>query len=1222
MPRMADTQGAVRIDPRYYDAVLIDLDDTAGHLVADSLVRSCADLARQLCAVGITAVIRCGQAECVDAVRAAGIAQTCPTVVGPGAAGVASLADQFGLRRERGVVIAHGEAAVGQARDTGFALVIGVDETGDVERLRRCGADAVVPDAVGISVPTGYRRQSELDDAARRLEQIAGMITTRQPVVLVDFDGTLSEIVNDPGAAQLTPEGAEAIRAIAARCPVAVVSGRAVDDVRQRVGIPGVWYAGCHGLQLTSPDGSTVANDVAAASVDVLRAAADDVERQLTGIDGVLVERKVFAVAVHYRNAAAARVPTIESVVKIVGQRLNLRVTGGRKVVELRPTIDWDKGSAVEWLIGRMSDAELQLPIYLGDDLTDEDAFDAIRHRGLGVVVRHDEDGDRPTAAHVAVAGPDAVCAFLVSLADRVRRDRSSAAAWTMTFDGYVPHEERLRESLGTVGNGYQAVRGSAPECRACAVHYPGTYVAGIYDRLDDEVGGIAISNESMVNLPSWLPLTFRFGDGPWFDVDDAEVLSYALTVDLRHAMVLRTFRIRDHAGHVVAVTQRRFVAMHLPHVGALDMQFVAENYSGAVVFRSGIDGDVANTGVQRYRDLSSRHLVIERTTAADDASLLLEAVTVQSTLRVAVAVRTVVHDGDGLELAPQRHLVRDDRSIAQELTVDVVAGRPVFVEKVAAVFTGRDHAIAEPAADALRELERVSDWTELARGHRVAWAHLWERFAVDVGVDDASLRVVRLHQMHLLQTLSVHTADLDVGVPARGLHGEAYRGHVFWDELFVFPVTNLRLPMVTKSLLMYRYRRLPEARRAARAAGFAGAMFPWQSASDGREVSQQLHLNPRSGHWCPDFSARAHHVGIAVAYDVWQYYQVTGDIGFLIDYGAELLAEVARFWVSRCEFDSRRGRYVVRGVVGPDEFHSGYPGRAFAGVDDNAYTNVMAVWVILRALDAMATMPDYYRLSLLEALGIDDPELRRWDDVSRRMFVPFHDGVISQFDGYADLQELDWAAYRERYPDLQRLDRILEAEGDDVNRYQAGKQADTVMLFYLLSADELYELFARLGYRLTPEQIPRTIAYYQSRTSHGSTLSAVVHSWVLARGNRHEAMHYFRQALASDVVDVQSGTTAEGIHLAAMAGSIDLLQRCFTGLEFRSDRLVVGPLWPRELGPLAFAFRYRGHRLWLRAVGRRATLTAEPSDAPAVVVECRGRTQTLRGGGTVDFEE
>ncbi|NBV25551.1 MAG: glycoside hydrolase family 65 protein, partial [Proteobacteria bacterium] len=197
----------------------------------------------------------------------------------------------------------------------------------------------------------------------------------------------------------------------------------------------------------------------------------------------------------------------------------------------------------------------------------------------------------------------------------------------------------------------------------------------------------------------------------------------------------------------------------------------------------------------------------------------------------------------------------------------------------------------------------------------------------------------------------------------------------------------------------------------------------------------------------------------------------------------------------------------------------------------------------------------------------------------------------------------------------IARLDRILEADNDSVTRYQASKQADVLMLFYLLSADELREIFARLGYRFAPEQIPATVDYYRHRTSHGSTLSAVVHAWVLARGDRTRAMNYFQQVLMSDVLDIQGGTTAEGIHIAAMAGSIDLLQRCFTGLEVRDDRLILNPMWPESLGALRMPIYYRGHRLHLRITGRNAELSIDPAEHPAIEVECRGQVQTLVPG-------
>ena len=224
-------------------------------------------------------------------------------------------------------------------------------------------------------------------------------------------------------------------------------------------------------------------------------------------------------------------------------------------------------------------------------------------------------------------------------------------------------------------------------------------------------------------------------------------------------------------------------------------------------------------------------------------------------------------------------------------------------------------------------------------------------------------------------------------------------------------------------------------------------------------------------------------------------------------------------------------------------------------------------------------------------------------------------DGVISQFEGYRDLAELDWADYRRRYGDIQRLDRILEAEGRSVDDYQVAKQADVLMLFYLLSADELRELLERLGYALPPEAIPRTIEYYLARTSRGSTLSALVGAWVLARGDRERALEHFERALRSDIADIQGGTTAEGVHLGAMAGCVDLLQRCFAGRETRHGALWFNPHWPHRFGRLEFAVQYRGQPLTVRVSGREVRVSAEPGPGRAVRIGCGARCTTCGPG-------
>jgi trehalose 6-phosphate phosphatase len=325
-------------------------------------------------------------------------------------------ANRLAVRPDRCAVVASTEAGVRAARAGGFALVVAIDSTG---ALNSRGADAVVSDVRDVGVRTGDRRMSELPDGLQALD----LTTDRQPAVFYDFDGTLSEIVEDPGSARLVDGAADALTSLSAACPVAILSGRDLADVRERIGLPGLWYAGSHGFELTGPDGTHHQNPEAAASIPVLAGAAADLADQLGHIPGVVVEHKRFGVAVHYRNAARDRVGEVAAAVRTAGQRTALRVTTGREVIELRPNIDWDKGKTLRWVLDYIRDnqgAGPLLPIYLGDDITDEDAFDAVDDDGIAILVRHSDDGDRATAARYALDDPSRVREFTERLARRL----------------------------------------------------------------------------------------------------------------------------------------------------------------------------------------------------------------------------------------------------------------------------------------------------------------------------------------------------------------------------------------------------------------------------------------------------------------------------------------------------------------------------------------------------------------------------------------------------------------------------------------------------------------------------------------------------------------------------------------------------------------------------------------------------------------------------------
>jgi beta-phosphoglucomutase family hydrolase len=791
---------------------------------------------------------------------------------------------------------------------------------------------------------------------------------------------------------------------------------------------------------------------------------------------------------------------------------------------------------------------------------------------------------------------------------------------WSFAHEGFDPALEGRRETLFAVGNGYFVTRGAAAEARADDLYYPGTYVAGGYNRLTTLIDGRRIENEDLVNLPNWLPLTFRIDQGEWFDLRRVEILEYRLTLDLRHGLYLRTLRVRDPQGRETSLAERRFVHMDAKHLAGQHVTITSENWSGRLTVRAMLDGEVANTGVPRYKAFESKHLRVCEAAAIAPCSMLLQVETTQSQVRIAQAARLDV-GVRGLDVAVDKRPIKEGARIGYDIVLDVTPGISAEIEKIVALYTSRDRAIADPETAARTAIARADSFDALLQTHERAWGHLWERADLDLldiasdEADDAHL-AVRLHLFHLLQTASSHSMELDAGIPARGWHGEGYRGHIFWDELFIFPLLNLHLPMLARALLLYRHRRLDEARWAARQAGFRGAMYPWQSGSDGREETDVMYFNPRSGNWIKDDTHLQRHIGAAVAYNVWQYYQATGDAEFLYAFGAELMFEIARFWASIAQWNETRGRYDICGVMGPDEFHDGYPDRDAPGLDNNTYTNVMAAWCIARALDLFELLPKERCQELCQSLRIEQEELAHWEHVSCKLYLPFHgDGILSQFEGYEALQEFDWDAYRRKYPNIMRLDLILEAERDTPNRYKLSKQADVLMLFYLFSAEELAELFNRLGYTFDPVTIPGTIDYYLRRSSHGSTLSALAHAWVLARSCRQRSWSLFTEALQSDISDVQGGTTREGIHLGAMAGTIDLLQRCFTGLELRGEELHFHPALPDELRRLAFRLRYRRHSLSVDITQDALTLASDPSGAEAISIAVDDRHIVLRPG-------
>lgn len=834
---------------------------------------------------------------------------------------------------------------------------------------------------------------------------------------------------------------------------------------------------------------------------------------------------------------------------------------------------------------------------------------EAARRGGFGLVVGIDRADRR---AGLEAAGADVVLTDVGQLdLGRVLTD-----PWRLVYDGFDPAHEGHREALTTLGNGYLAVRGAAPESRMSDIHYPGTYLAGVYNRLVSTVQGQDVEDEHMVNAPNWLMLDIRLAGSDWWSNGGLTVLRERRVLDMRRAVLEREVVLEAPDGRRLAVSQRRFVSMAQPHLMALSTSLTAAGWSGPVEVRSGVDCGVTNENVPEDALLSHHHLLRLGAPEPADPVPVVEVETSQSHIRIATAVGTEIsgkHDGG----VPGEERGVYFRSWDLELT----DAAPAVITKTAAVVTSRDHAISSPAAAARSVLRTASpDFGQLLAEHEDAWGRLLGLFAIEIDGGPEVQLILNLHVFHVLQTLSPHTAEQDAGVPARGLHGEGYRGHVFWDELFVLPLLTSRMPFVARSVINYRWRRLPAAREAAAAAGLRGALFPWQSGSDGREETPLWLFNRRSGRWVPDYSHLQRHAGLAVAFNAWQYFLATQDSEWLLRHGAELIVEVARLMTSMAEYDRQEDRFHLRGIMGPDEYHTGHPDKDGAGLDDNAYTNVLAGWVCAQACAIMTVFQGHDLDELQTRLAITPPEVARWGHLSTRMFVPFNDGIISQFAGYDQLQELDWDHYRAAYTNIERLDLILEAEGDSTNRYRLAKQADVLMLLYVLGEKELTRFLAGLGYKVSASQIEATVDYYLARTAHGSTLSRVAHASVLAAKDPERAWNTFREALSADLDDTQGGTTRTGIHLGAMAGTIDVVQRSFAGLRFTGDGLLFSPKMPRGIKTVSFQVRYRDHLLAVHLEHGTLTLSAAPGNAAAIWLQVGSERTLLSPGETRQF--
>ncbi|HEX5831316.1 MAG TPA: glycosyl hydrolase family 65 protein [Gemmatimonadaceae bacterium] len=761
--------------------------------------------------------------------------------------------------------------------------------------------------------------------------------------------------------------------------------------------------------------------------------------------------------------------------------------------------------------------------------------------------------------------------------------------AWLLVEDGFNLAREHEIESLFAVANGYVGTRGSLAE--GSPLSAPATFVAGVFD-----LPGGAHAVPELVVAPDWLRLCATV-DGQQVRLENGEPLEHRRILDLRQGILWREWRHRDPTGRITWIHGLRLASLADRNVLLQSIMFSATNYAG----RLHLEIPIEATDGEAFRDPTLSPMLVPVASSNSSADGAVDAPEGRAlALRTAgtgvtVAFASATRLTDGQEIRGTDGTGHADAERPQQRTVEVEIGKCYRMDRIVVVCTSRD--TDRPAAAAAAHLGRImaeGGADRVVAAHVRAWDARWRGADVEIEGDAASQRALRFAGYHLIS--AVNPEDERVSVGARALTGHTYKGHVFWDtEIFMLPFYAFTHPPSARALLMYRHHTLPAARDKARALGYRGALFPWESAATGVEATPRVWRLPDGTVIRILTGDQEHHISADVAYAVWHYWRLTGDDEFLLTAGAELLLETARFWASRGAMGND-GRYHIREVIGPDEYHE--------GVDDDAYTNLMAQWNLERGAETARVLesrwPERWR-ELSRALALTADEVDEWRRIAQAMYTGFdpETGLYEQFRGYFGLEEIDLSSFE---PRTAPLDVVLGWHR--TQRSKVIKQADVVMALCLLW-DRFPAAVREANFR-----------YYEARTGHGSSLSPSVHALVAARlGDNARAMRYLRQTAEVDLAN-NMGNAAGGVHAAALGGLWQAVVLGFGGLRLLDDGLLLDPTLPPEWRALHFPAQWRGRQLRVAMSGDPLRVEVELEGEGGVPLALPGLPATVIATG------
>lgn len=714
------------------------------------------------------------------------------------------------------------------------------------------------------------------------------------------------------------------------------------------------------------------------------------------------------------------------------------------------------------------------------------------------------------------------------------------------TFNSTTLHAQ---ETVYTNGNGYFCTRGAFEEGYPGAS--PATLLYGVFDT-------IPIGKEELANAPDWLPLKL-FVNGERFRLDLGTVLEYRRTLDVQKGILSRHVRWESSSGIRLTISTERFASLADEHLGCIRYSVTADEQPETASNDSAGELDVVlwatlNTAVGNY-DLMHWEPVDQ---GQEGKVLWLHTQTRRSSVQL-VQSMSFTTEAPGFN----HEVFASDFAPGIRLCGKLASGATITAEKLVVMYTSRD------ANDPLRcaveqhtKLLHEKSYDALLSRNIQEWLDYWRISDILIEGDDKAQQAIRYNIYQLRISTSTH--DDRYSIAAKGLTGFGYRGHIFHDtEIFMLPYFIYIHPTIARNLLLYRYHLLPGARAKAKRSGFEGAQYPWESTLDGNEATPVTIIHPESGEIIPVLNGTIElHITSSIALAVWKYWRVSGDDQFMRDYGAEILFSTAMFWTSRAEDHPDHNDYEINNVIGPDEWHE--------HVNNNAYTNYMARWNILAALDVFnwlhSNAPAKTK-ALIQQLDLSDQRLQHWQDIATRMRIPQdkETGLFEQFDGFFKLAPLNQEAYKGRKASYQALLGM-----EQVQQHQIVKQADVLMLLIVLN--QQFDLKTK---RVNWD-------YYYPITDHdyGSSLTPALHTILACELSLVDTAYaLFMKGALVDLENLR-GNTPEGIHNACSGAVWQAAILGFAGLRLTDEGYTTNPTWPHSWTRLAFHCYHKGELL------------------------------------------